>query len=123
MTSSGGGAAGRVRLQTARGPNREKGQGGDGRWSGSLPDLKLSCGSRLRRDADRRLEHRSRRLEAPPYQATDTKLNRQQVALKILPEAFATDPDRLARFQKSSTRPCTQRRRKRRIVSPRRLNR
>ena len=33
------------------------------------------------------------------YQATDTKLNRQ-VALKILPEAFATDPDRLARFQR-----------------------
>ena len=32
------------------------------------------------------------------YQATDTKLKRQ-VALKILPEAFATDPDRLARFQ------------------------
>ena len=31
------------------------------------------------------------------YQATDTKLNRQ-VALKILPEAFASDPDRLARF-------------------------
>ncbi len=30
------------------------------------------------------------------YQATDTKLKRQ-VALKILPEAFATDPDRLAR--------------------------
>ena len=33
------------------------------------------------------------------YQATDTKLNRQ-VALKILPDAFATDPDRLARFQR-----------------------
>ena len=30
------------------------------------------------------------------YQATDTKLNRQ-VALKILPEAFSSDPDRLAR--------------------------
>ena len=30
----------------------------------------------------------------------DTKLN--QVALKILPEAFATDPDRLARFQREA---------------------
>ena len=38
------------------------------------------------------------------YRATDTKLNRQ-VALKILPEAFAADPDRLARFQAGSPSP------------------
>ena len=35
------------------------------------------------------------------YQATDTKLN-GQVALKILPEAFATDPDRVARFEREA---------------------
>ena len=35
------------------------------------------------------------------WQATDTKLNRQ-VALKILPEAFASDPDRLARFEREA---------------------
>ena len=35
------------------------------------------------------------------YQVTNTKLNRQ-VALKILPEVFATDPDRLARFQREA---------------------
>ena len=31
------------------------------------------------------------------YRATDTKLNRD-VAIKILPEAFAADADRMARF-------------------------
>ena len=35
------------------------------------------------------------------WQATDTKLHRD-VALKILPEAFAQDPDRLARFQREA---------------------
>ena len=35
------------------------------------------------------------------YQATDTKLNRQ-VALKILPQAFTDDPDRLARFEREA---------------------
>ncbi len=35
------------------------------------------------------------------WQATDTTLNRQ-VALKILPDAFATDPDRLARFTREA---------------------
>ena len=35
------------------------------------------------------------------YRATDTKLNRD-VALKILPDSFANDPDRLARFQREA---------------------
>src|SRR5215831_14951882 len=35
------------------------------------------------------------------YRARDTKLNRD-VALKILPDAFATDPERLARFQREA---------------------
>ena len=35
------------------------------------------------------------------WQATDMKLKRQ-VALKILPEAFTQDPDRLARFEREA---------------------
>ena len=35
------------------------------------------------------------------YQARDTKLNRD-VALKVLPDLFAADPDRLARFQREA---------------------
>jgi hypothetical protein len=35
------------------------------------------------------------------YRARDTKLNRD-VALKVLPEAFTADPDRLARFQREA---------------------
>ena len=35
------------------------------------------------------------------YRATDTKLGRD-VAVKVLPDAFAQDPDRLARFQREA---------------------
>jgi serine/threonine protein kinase len=35
------------------------------------------------------------------YRARDTKLNRD-VALKVLPEAFTADPDRLARFKREA---------------------
>ena len=35
------------------------------------------------------------------YRARDRKLNRD-VALKILPDAFAADPERLARFQREA---------------------
>ena len=35
------------------------------------------------------------------YQARDTTLDRD-VALKVLPEAFTADPDRLARFEREA---------------------
>ena len=35
------------------------------------------------------------------YRARDTKL-RREVAIKILPEALALDPDRVARFQREA---------------------
>src|ERR1700751_3956165 len=35
------------------------------------------------------------------YRAKDTRLNRD-VALKVLPEIFATDPDRMARFEREA---------------------
>ena len=35
------------------------------------------------------------------YQATDTNLDRQ-VAIKVLPDAFSSDPDRLARFEREA---------------------
>ncbi len=35
------------------------------------------------------------------YRARDTKLDRD-VALKVLPEAFTQDPDRLARFERKA---------------------
>ena len=35
------------------------------------------------------------------YRATDTGLGRQ-VAIKVLPAAFATDPERLARFEREA---------------------
>jgi serine/threonine protein kinase len=35
------------------------------------------------------------------WRATDTKLNRE-VAIKVLPDAFARDPERLARFQREA---------------------
>lgn len=35
------------------------------------------------------------------YRATDTKLNRE-VAIKVLPDSFAADPDRLARFTREA---------------------
>jgi len=35
------------------------------------------------------------------YRATDTKLNRD-VAIKVIPDSFAADPDRMARFAREA---------------------
>ena len=35
------------------------------------------------------------------YRATDTKLDRQ-VAIKVLPDSFAQDPDRMVRFAREA---------------------
>ena len=40
------------------------------------------------------------------YRARDTKLNRD-VALKVLPDVFADDPERLARFQREARVPAS----------------
>ena len=40
------------------------------------------------------------------WQARDTKLDRD-VALKVLPEAFTSDPDRLARFEREAKVPAS----------------
>ena len=61
--------------------------------------MALSVGSRLGPYAVTALSGEGGRGQV--YQATDTKLNRQ-VALKILPEAFADDPDRLAHFEREA---------------------
>jgi len=39
------------------------------------------------------------------YRARDTRLNRD-VALKVLPDLFARDADRLARFEREADRGC-----------------
>jgi serine/threonine protein kinase len=36
------------------------------------------------------------------YRARDTKLIKRDVALKVLPGAFARDPERMARFQREA---------------------
>jgi len=40
------------------------------------------------------------------YRAEDTKLGRQ-VAIKVLPEAFAADPERMARFKREAELPAS----------------
>ena len=62
--------------------------------------MPLNPGTRLGVYASRE-KHRRRRNEARSYRARDTKLDRD-VALKVLPDTFASDPERLARFQREA---------------------
>ena len=45
--------------------------------------------------------HLGERCMGQVWQTTGTQLHRQ-VAMRILPDAFAADPDRLARFQREA---------------------
>ena len=77
-----------------------EGQESTGVWTRYCGTVAKAGGKRRRRtsscSAGRLLPTRSE-----VWQARDTKLDRD-VALKVLPEAFTSDPDRLARFEREA---------------------